>query len=152
MSKTLIVYYSRTGTTKKLAEKLKKQLKADIDEIKDLRNRTGALGYMVGGKDSTMKNLTEIKFTKNPEKYSLVILGTPIWAWNITPAIRTYIKENKTKIKKLAFFCTMGGQGNESAEKEITKILKKPIACLAVKTQDINKCDKEVKKFVKELR
>jgi len=36
--KTLIVYYSRTGNTAKIAKFLAEKLKAEIDQIQDLKN------------------------------------------------------------------------------------------------------------------
>ncbi|GAH94463.1 unnamed protein product, partial [marine sediment metagenome] len=37
-----------------------------------------------------------------------MILGTPIWNRRMTPAIRTYISDNKDKFRSVAFFCTYG--------------------------------------------
>ena len=53
MKKTLVAYYSRTGTTKKVGEAIAKALKADIDEIIDLKKRSGAIGWVVSGKDAS---------------------------------------------------------------------------------------------------
>jgi len=51
--------------------------------------------------------LTEIaQTTKVPDDYDLVIIGTPIWAWKPTPAIRTYISQNNLAGKKVALFYT----------------------------------------------
>jgi flavodoxin len=66
--KILIAYYSRTGTTSKIAKEIAKKIKADIDEIKDLKDRKGILGYIFSGRDSMLQKTTEIKTSKNPEK------------------------------------------------------------------------------------
>ena len=58
--KTLIVYYSRTGLTKKIATHISETLKADIDEIIDTKKRSGAIGYMSGGRDAMKGSLTNI--------------------------------------------------------------------------------------------
>lgn len=111
--KILVTYYSRTGNTKKIATEIAKNLKADLDEIVDLKNRSGLKGWIFGGRDAMKEILTEIKTTKNPANYDLVIIGTPIWAWNATPAVRTYITQFKNQIKKVAFFTTSGGTDTE---------------------------------------
>jgi len=136
--KNLVVYYSRTGTTKKVANSIAKELKCDIEEIYDLKNRDGAIGYLSAGKDATLKKLTEIKDIKNdPNKYDLIIIGTPIWSWTMASAIRTYMNVNKTNFKKVAFFCTMGGGKGKTFEHMEELCNKKPKALLELTTKEV---------------
>ncbi|HWS48845.1 MAG TPA: hypothetical protein VN174_02255 [Candidatus Methanoperedens sp.] len=107
--KTLVVFYSRTGNTKKMGQLIAKKLDADLDEIIDNKNRKGILGFIFGGRDALREYLTDISFSKNPSNYDLVIVGTPVWAGSSTPAFRTYLTENKNIIKKAAVFVTSGG-------------------------------------------
>jgi menaquinone-dependent protoporphyrinogen IX oxidase len=153
--KVLVVFYSRTGTTRKLAEFLSKKLEAEVDEIIDLKKRNGPIGYMIAGKDATLKRETKIRFKKDPEKYDLVIIGTPIWAWTITPAVRAYLNQNKENLKekKLAFFCTMGGSGDKGAFSEMEKLTHKSISYLALTTKEVIKEEfNKVKEFLRKLR
>jgi len=115
--KTLVVFYSRTGNTKKMGELIAKKLHANIDEIIDHKNRKGILGFIFGGRDALKEYLTDISFSKNPANYDLVIIGTPVWAGFSTPAFRTYLTENKNKIKKAAVFITSGG---DTVDKTVT--------------------------------
>jgi len=109
LDKTLIVYYSKTGNTKKVAEELSQELGAEIEEIIDKKNRKGLINWFRSGRDSMKKVGTEIgEMTKNPEDYDLVILGSPVWGRNMVPAVRTYLEKNKEKIKKYALFVTSG--------------------------------------------
>ena len=137
--KTLIVFYSRTGNTRKIGELIAQKLHADIDEIIDLKNRKGILGFIFGGRDAMKEYLTKITFTKNPADYDLVIVGTPMWAGSSTPAFRTYLTENKGKIKKAALFVTAGGEGPQKTVTILENILDKP--CLA----SVGWLDSEVK-------
>jgi flavodoxin len=155
MKKALIVFYSRTGTTRKVAEQIAKEIGADMEEIIDNKSRSGPLGYVKAGRDAMKKNLTDIQtIKKDIAKYDLVIIGTPIWAWAMTPAIRTFIKANKSKLKNVAFFCTMGGSGDDKAFKEMQEIIgKNPKAVLALLTKEVrsgNFKDK-IKQFVSGL-
>lgn len=127
--KTLVVFYSRTGNTKKMGELIAQKLHADIDEIIDLKNRKGILGFIFGGRDAMKEYLTKITTTKNPANYDLIIIGTPIWAGSSTPAFRTYLTENKNNIKKAALFVTAGGEGPQKTVTILENILGKP--CLA---------------------
>lgn len=154
MSNTLIVYYSRTGITKKVGESIKNKLNCEVEEIFTVKNVSGVLGYIVCGKQATTKKPAEIKPTvKNPADYDLVIIGTPIWGWNISGPIRAYLMNNVGKFKKIACFCTMGGSGADTAFREIEKITSlKPIADLAILTKEARKCEEKVEEFTKKIQ
>lgn len=109
--KILIAYYSKTGTTKKVAEILSKKLDADIEELEDKKKRSGILGWIFGGRDGMRKIPTEIgKIKHDISKYDVVLLGGPLWGFNsVAPAARTFLTQNISKIKKAAFFMTRGG-------------------------------------------
>jgi flavodoxin len=116
--KSLVVYYTRTGKTKFVAETIATQLGADIEEIVDLKKRAGTLGWIMSGKDASRKSLTEIAPTrKAPADYDLIVIGTPIWAWSPTPAIRTYISQNNLSGKKVALFYTFDSGLKQAGEK-----------------------------------
>lgn len=122
--KTLVVYYSRTGNTKFVAEKITTELNAGSEEIIDKKKRSGSLGFAISGLDATRDKETEKEETrKQPGEYDLIIIGTPVWNSRLTPAVRTYLKRNDLSGKKIALFCT--NQGSETdrtfrAMKELT--------------------------------
>lgn len=154
--KALVVFYSRTGTTKKVAETIAKSLKCDIEELIDLKNRKGILGFFSGGRDAAARNLTCIAQPKKDQRsYDITILGTPIWAWNMCPAIRTYITKYKNNLKKVAFFCTMDGSGGKNAFKEMAGLCKKkPIGAVELRKKEVVK-EKNIpmiKDFIKAIR
>jgi flavodoxin len=103
--KTLVIYYTRTGNAKFLAETIAAELGADIEEVIDLKKRQGKLGWLSAGRDAMGEKETEIAQTKRtPTDYDLMIIGQPIWAGNPTPAIRTYLNKNDLSGKKVALF------------------------------------------------
>jgi flavodoxin len=151
--KKLVVFYSRTGTTKKVSEMLTRLLKADIDEIMDEKNRAGIFGYIWGGRDALSEKTTKIKFSKNPKEYDIIIIGTPIWAGKMAPAVRTYLLDNKSKLKKVAFFCTKGGEGNGKTFEGMEKLAGKPIATLSLRTKEvINNETEKAMEFIKTIK
>jgi len=117
--KVLVVYYSLTGNTKKIAEDVARLLNADIEQLIDKKGRVGTGGYLVAAKDAAVGALTEIEPAKHdPSAYDLVVMGNPIWAWTMTPAIRTYITNNKAAFKEVAFFTSAGGsKPNKTVER-----------------------------------
>ena len=116
--KSLVVYYSRTGKTKFVAETIAAELGSDIEEIFDLKHREGKLGWMSATQDASRGKETQIApIKKVPNDYDVIIFGTPVWAFNLTPAIRTYIKNNELLGKKVALFYTYGIGLGQTAEK-----------------------------------
>jgi flavodoxin len=153
--KSLVIFYSRKGTTKKIGEIIAEEIKAEYEEIIDTKKRKGIIGFLISGKDATFKKLAKIKeIQKNPELYDLIILGTPIWNRRMTPAIRTYITEQKHKIRHVAFFCTEGGKGGQRAFKGMANLCEKtPISTLELTKNDIKESlhlDK-ILKFIEEI-
>lgn len=137
--KTLVVYYSRTGVTRTVAQALAGQLQADLEELHDRKSRRGALGWLSGGRDATLKRLTEIDPpVKDPSAYDLVLVGTPVWAFTMAPAVRTYLSQHGRAIKKAVFFCTMGGSGDRRTFSHMGELLgKSPAAALALREKDV---------------
>jgi flavodoxin len=134
--KTLITFYSRTGTTKKVAEELAKLLKADTEEILDVKSRAGALGYLRSGREAMKRVQPEIFKPKiDASQYDLVVIGTPVWGWNMASPVRSYI--SKQKFKNVAFFLTMGGSFGKTFEEMEAASGKKPKAVLALMTKEV---------------
>jgi flavodoxin len=129
--KSLVVYYTRTGNTKFVAETLAATIGSDTEEVVDLKKRSGSLGFLLGGKDATQGKETQIgEIKRSPKDYELVFLGTPVWASAPTPAIRTYIKHNDLTGKKVALFFTCGKENQKAIEK--TKALLPSCECVGV--------------------
>jgi len=153
--KTLILFYSRTGTTRKVAEKLANVLGADIEEVSDNINRSGLRGYIISGRDAVKKKLVKINpINHNVLDYDLVIIGTPVWAWSMSNPIRSLITEQKDNFKQVAFFCTQGGEGNQGAISDMIKLSEKePMATLSLLTKKVVKgqIENEIEDFVKKL-
>ena len=133
--KILIVYYSRTSRNKRLCSELQASLHCDIEEIIDKANRHGIINYLFAGRDAFLKRTTSIAIPKkDPGRYDLVIIGTPIWSVNITPAVRTYLRDYRHKLKKLAVVSLSGmGPAGKRILTEVEAVAGiKPIASLLV--------------------
>src|SRR4030042_3901398 len=113
--KTLVAYYTRTGHTKFIAKKIAQQLGGDLSEIIDKKNREGKLGFLGGGNDALREKLTEIEVSKPIEGYDFIIIGSPVWAGKIAPAIRKFIVTNNFADKTVALFVTLDGNKPEKS-------------------------------------
>jgi flavodoxin len=132
--KTLVVYYSKTGNTKYVAQKIAEQLKAELSEITDKQNRKGKLNFLKSGYESIKEKLTEIEVSKKIDDYDFVIIGSPVWAGKIPPAIRTFLVKNDFGRKEIAFFVTVGGNKPQKALNAMKEIIspQNPIAELGI--------------------
>lgn len=153
--KILIVYYTRTNTTKKAAEKLAVKLGADLEEIMDQTDWSGVTGYMRAGRAAIKEKTTVIGENKfDPAAYDLVVAGTPVWVGRVTPAIRAYLLKNKDKIKKIAFFTTQGSAKRQRALDDLKNLSgQEPAAELWLKTALVVKGDptEEIAAFCRKL-
>jgi len=116
--KYLIIYFSRTERTKKVAEYLQNQLNADYEEIVDKKSYKGVIGYIKG--IFKAKSYTEICATRyNPSYYDELIIMSPVWAGTFAPAIRTYIRKNSDNIKLASLITTASTSNCNGAKKEM---------------------------------
>lgn len=147
--KMLVVFYSQTGSTREVAESISKSFNCDIEEIKEKENRKGIFKNIIEIKDAILGNEVDIcDCERDPSEYDVVIIGTPVWASHITPAIRTYISKNKDKIKCTAFFNTHGTEKIKISKvfKDFDKIIvKKPKALMGISNAEIKNGDYEKK-------
>ncbi|MFO7792222.1 MAG: flavodoxin [Candidatus Saliniplasma sp.] len=136
--KVLVVYYSRTGSTKKVAESISKRLDCDIEEIDDNKNRKGIIGFLISLYEALTHKKPEIKDPKkDPKKYDIVILGTPVWAHRMASLVRTYLDLMEDRIDNAAFFCTYDGSGSKSTFEDLENMLgSSPVSKLPLKTDE----------------
>ncbi|MDD2352283.1 MAG: flavodoxin domain-containing protein [Candidatus Caldatribacteriota bacterium] len=156
--KVLIVYYSRTGKTENIARQIGVKINAELQEIKDYKKRNGIIGFITSGNEAHLKKTIEIKdMEKEPDNYEIVIIGTPIWANNISTPIRSFLGKHHPmlKEKEVAFYCTSLGSDPKPVFKEMENmIIKKPITVMNITARDIkNQYHVEmVDNFVKEIK
>lgn len=139
--KTLIVYYSKNGTTRKLAEEIREKTGSDIEELVSLKKYSGITGFIIAGKEGLQRIPGDIKPTNaNVSDYDLVVIGTPVWGGNVSSPTRRYLMGNSGKIKKVAFFCTMGGDNSARTFDDMQEACGlKPVATLAVPAKELIK-------------
>lgn len=153
--KYLIVFYSRTGITGLIAHKIAERLKGDLEEIRDTKNRAGIMGFLRSGYDGARKKLTTIAETKyDPAQYELVIIGTPVWAGNMSSPTRTYIVNNREKFNRVAFFCTLSMKDAPKIFKDMSETCQKePVATAMFMRKEVisNEIADKLNEFVLKL-
>lgn len=110
--KSLILYYSYRGNTKRVAELIHKTIGGDIaridtvvpysddyDAVVDQGQRENAAGYCPALKPLGV-NLAE---------YDIIVLGSPVWWYTFAPAMHTFLKQADLTGKTVYAFATNGG-------------------------------------------
>lgn len=138
-SKILIVFYSRSGTTRKIAQELAKTLRCDLEEIIEPKSRIGFFGYMRSLREALLKRPAAISAKqRDVAAYELVIVGTPVWASSLSSPVRAYLMATANQLPDVAFFCSLGGMGSESTFAQMTAIVsKKPRAVCAIRQAEV---------------
>ena len=149
--KSLVAFYSLHGHTKVVGEKIAKKLGADIEVIKDKKDRHGLIGWFQSAFDEELKTQTKIeKPERKTTDYDLVVIGTPIWE-GVVPPVKEYLQENK--FKKVAFFVTFHASA-ENAGYVMGKIAKtNPLAVLELQDRQIavGEAKQKIKEFCDEI-
>ena len=112
MNKKLMVYYSYTGNTKKIANLIKDKLNCDILEL--MPKVPYSKDYQTVVDEEQRKecgeHLREYQdINVNLDDYDTIIIGTPVWWYRETPVIRTFLKENDLSNKRVIPFATNAG-------------------------------------------
>ena len=118
MSKKFVAYFSASGRTAKVAEKLAAELGADLYEIKPEVKYTKADLNWMNKKSRSSVEMNDKKIRPaiitgdvDVSGYDTVCLGFPIW-WYVAPTlINTFLEAYDFSGKKLVLFATSGGSG-----------------------------------------
>lgn len=111
-TKVLIVYYSWSGTTKAVAERMQRMLHSDIYEI------VPAVAYPTNGNDTHYRAVEERESGKLPElkgalpdlsKYQVVLLGGPVWSDYMSTPLMSFMAQTDFAGKRVAGFRTDAG-------------------------------------------
>ena len=153
--KTLVLYYSQTGTTKVVAEALKAQLGADIDEIVPINSYGEDFGATIarGQKELQEGTLPELQpLQADIASYDVIFLGYPIWFGTYANPIATILDQVDFKGKKIVPFCTFGSGGLEESVAAIRQKLPEAevLPGYGVRAARIDAVPAELDRFLKE--
>ena len=113
MSDVLCIYYSRTGSTRAAMEEIARELGAELVELRDGVNRSGARGWLRCGMDAMRRTCPQAEKpeTKRPlSDYRLVIIGSPVWAGRCSSVARSFLKQYGKKIPAAAYVILRGSE------------------------------------------
>lgn len=123
----LIVYFSQTGTTKDVAQKIQKLTGGDLLRIREKSKYPDDYDKTVSRAKKELNKNARPKITSvaaNMKDYDVVFIGYPIW-WHSTPkVIDTFLESYNLEGKTVIPFCTSGGSDIEESMPVINKLCK----------------------------
>ena len=126
MKKVLTAYFSASGTTKKLAERLAKSIGSDLYKIEPAVKYTSAdLNWMNKNSRSSVE-MRDKSFRpeiagklENMDDYDVIFVAFPIW-WYVAPTIiNTFLEQYNFEGKTIIPLATSGGSGMGNTNKEL---------------------------------
>lgn len=139
MSKVLVIYFSRSGHTRKAAEAVAAALDAEIEALLEPRSRRGLLGYLRSGYDSLAGRPAELlPLEHDLSRYELVVIGTPVWNHSVSTPVRSFLIAHRDELQKVAFFITEGSSGAERVFRQLEQLAgRKSVAELTLTAAEV---------------
>lgn len=118
MNKSLICYFSATGTTKRVAEEIARVVNGDLFEIEptekytaedlDWNNKQSRSSLEMADVNSRPSIKEKVQ---NIDNYNKIVIGFPVWWYREPSIIDTFLEENNLENKEVYIFVTSGGSG-----------------------------------------
>ena len=118
MPRCLVVFYSLTGNTAFIAEEIAEELTADILRLEPQKEiPRNVTRYFFGGRQNVRRETPPLKpFRKDPVSYEMIIIGSPVWAWDFAPPVRSFLRQVDLSGKKTAVFCCSHGMAGATLQ------------------------------------
>ena len=157
MGRKLVAYFSASGITKKLAEKLAKVVEGDIFEIVPEKPYTEAdLKWTnplarcnkekIGKKDVPVNGKVD-----NMAEYDTIFLGFPIWYWGAPNVVNTFVKAYDLEGKKIVIFATSGSSDIGKTADKLRPYLGDGAQIVDAKVLNGEQSPEQLRKWVEEL-
>lgn len=123
-NKVLVLYYSQTSNTKKVAQEIANKLGADMEEIVAVNPYDGDFQATIARcNEEREQGITpEIKpIVANLADYETIFIGYPVWYGTYALPMGAFLKQADLSGKKIVPFCTFGSGGLDSSVKDLAK-------------------------------
>lgn len=142
--KTVILYYTFGGATKKEAEKLAAEMGCEAVRVREKRNRS-LVGSFIPGCLQAMKRKASVigPIGIDLSDYERIVVGAPIWAGYPAPAFNAIVRLLPSGKEVELFLCNGGGGSDESGAG--TRKFVEDAGCRVVSYRDVNTGEKPAK-------
>ncbi len=156
-TKTLVVYFSCTGTTELVAEYITEILGADSYQIVPEDPYTEAdLAYYTNGRADQEQNDPDVRpaisgGVENMDTYDTIILGYPIWHGQAPRIISTFLESYDFSGKTIIPFCTSHSSGIGSSADNLHSLCAEPVEWRDGKRFESGVSKESVQKWIEEI-
>lgn len=120
MNKVLIVFYSYSGTCRRVSSMLSASYGWPTTEIIDVQPHRSVWRCMV---DSLLRRRPEIRCTgPSPDEFEAVVLVTPVWAYRLAGPMRSFVAQHGSQLPAAAVVSAMASNGAFNAEAEVATL------------------------------
>jgi hypothetical protein len=124
MRQVLVVVYSYTGTSRRVAQQLASERGWPMGEVIDAKPRSGWLPCVF---DSLFRRRPAIRYAgPDPAGFDAVVLVSPIWVEGLSAPMRTFVVERAAQLREYAVVSVMGSKGAPNAVAEISRLIGRP--------------------------
>jgi flavodoxin len=136
--KTLVVFFSRTGTTERVARSISRALGADLEPLRELRSRRGPIGWLRSGYEGRRQRAAPtLPLAHALADYDLIFVGTPTWSGGLSSPVRGFLMQNRGRLPMVALFATCSGYETSDAIQQMAALLNtRPVAELTILEAD----------------
>ncbi|KAA6396958.1 MAG: hypothetical protein EZS28_007513 [Streblomastix strix] len=138
MAKILIVYFTRGGATKFVADQLSDDLAkggvtVEREEVKSAQVKLGWWEYLknIWGILTGWKYVIDVAPINKPADYDAVIFGTAVWCSKVSGPLNEWLSQQTFDADSKTIygsFAQAGGRGHDGVHAQIESIVKKPLA------------------------
>lgn len=111
--KVLFAFFSLEGSCRELSRYMAEAVGGETAELVPATGappRGTVMKYLAGGLSSIKQDTIELRpLAVEPREYDLVIVGGPVWAWRMTPAVRSFLSGRDWAGMKTAVFSMYRG-------------------------------------------
>lgn len=155
--KRLVLFYSWSGSTRKIAELIARKTDADLREIVPERAYPSNYNTVTAQAKEEIMNRhypALLPIDMDWSAYETIYLGTPNWWSTMAPPVASFLNKVMPTEKSIAPFCTHGGGGAGHIAKDMAKFC---IGCdvlplLAVQGDGGTKAERLVEQWLEQIR
>lgn len=139
--KILVVYFSRTGRTREVAEAIARATGAELEELREARSRQGIWGWLRSGYEGTYRRAAQpLPLAREPQRYDVVFVGSPTWNRALSSPVRGFLQRHGASLPNVALFATCAERGADAVLNEMASLLPNaPLARLAMLEADVRR-------------
>lgn len=152
--KVLVAYFSYSGNTKAVAEKIQKLTGGDITEIVPQNPYPSGYNEVVAlaKKEKAENFMPELKQeVLDLSKYDVIFVGTPVWWYTTAAPVKTFLTKNNFEGKIIAPFCTHGGGGASSTYSDMQKLAPEAKVLDGYTSYEKTADEKSIENWIKQL-